>query len=180
MINVLLTNEYPLPFIFNILHECLKHLFPLNRSSDFHPHKSPSTSEDGDRIQFFNILYVPGISDRFVPLVRNLKIVLSHTSLNKLKNYIRVHKDPLPNNLRSNVVNKILCSDCDASYVGQTRRLLKTRIAEHHSHINKNSAQHSVITDHGFIGHEFAWDDVIVLDEELSYGKRLMSEMIFI
>jgi len=75
---------------------------------------------------------------------------------------------------------KISCNDCNASYVGQTTRLLKTRIAEHRNHIRRNTNQHSVITDHRLNNHEFAWDKVEVLDEERIYRKRLMSEMIFI
>lgn len=78
------------------------------------------------------------------------------------------------------MVYKIPCGDCDASYVGQTKRLLKTRISEHRNHINRSGAQHSVITDHRLMGHEFAWDSVTILDEEHYYYRRLMSEMIFI
>jgi len=33
----------------------------------------------------------------------------------------------------------LIIKDCDASYVGQTGRLLKTRISEHQSHIRRNN-----------------------------------------
>jgi len=55
--------------------------------------------------------------------------------MNKLSGLIRVHKDTLPNSSKKNVVYKITCKDCDASYVGQTGRKLNTRITEHHNHI---------------------------------------------
>jgi len=42
-----------------------------------------------------------------------------------------VIKDKLPQWSHTNVVYKIECKDCDASYVGQTSRMLKTRIKEH-------------------------------------------------
>ncbi|KMQ83069.1 hypothetical protein RF55_21023 [Lasius niger] len=129
---------------------------------------------------FFNIPYVPRISERFKHVARDLQIKLSYTGMNKLREFIRVHKDTLPNELRSNVVYKISCKDCNASYVGQTSRLLKTRIAEHRNHINRRTTQHSVITDHRLNNHEFTWDNVEVLDEEHIYWKRLISEMIFI
>jgi len=32
------------------------------------------------------------------------------------------------------VVYKLCCKNCDASYVGQTSRQLKTRISEHRNH----------------------------------------------
>jgi len=63
--------------------------------------------------------------------------------------------------------------------VGQTKRTLNTRVGEHRNHIRRNSAQISVITDHRLqLNHEFDWDDVRVLDEEMNYKKRLISEMI--
>jgi len=53
----------------------------------------------------------------------------------------------LPNSSQMNVVYKLNCMDCNASYVGQTGRLLKTRIAEHKNHINSKTTAHSLITD---------------------------------
>jgi len=51
---------------------------------------------------------------------------LTYVGINKLNTFIRAQKDKLPT-LHSNVVYKINCQNCDASYVGQTKRLLKTR-----------------------------------------------------
>ncbi|KMQ83530.1 hypothetical protein RF55_19764 [Lasius niger] len=85
--------------------------------------------------------------------------------MNKLTRFIRVQKDNLQNEKHNNVVYKIPCKNCNASYVGQTSRLLKTRINEHKNHIRRNTTQHSV-TDHRLENHEFAWDKVEVLDEE--------------
>jgi len=45
------------------------------------------------------------------------------------------------------VVYKINCCDCDASYVKQTGTKLKTRLSEHQKHIVKHPP-HSMITDH--------------------------------
>jgi len=65
--------------------------------------------------------------------------------------------------------------------VGQTKRLLKDRISEHRNHINRNSNQLSVITNHRQnFNHDFDWNNVKVLDEETNYKKRLISEMIHI
>ncbi|KYN40760.1 hypothetical protein ALC56_04838 [Trachymyrmex septentrionalis] len=38
-----------------------------------------------------------------------------------------------------NIIYKIDCKDCDASYVEQTSRCLKTHISEHRNHINRNT-----------------------------------------
>jgi len=42
------------------------------------------------------------------------------------------------------VIYKINRKKCAAPYVGQTGRLLKSRISEYRNHINRNTTQHSV------------------------------------
>jgi len=104
-----------------------------------------------------------------------------YSCYNKLSKFIKVHKDVLPPSSRTNVVYRIDCLDCEASYVGQTKRTLNTRVGEHRSHVRRNSTQNSVITDHRLnFRHEFDWDNAKILDEEMNYNKRLISEMIFI
>jgi len=54
-------------------------------------------------------------------------------------------------------------------------------VNEHRSHIRRNSTQLSVITDYRLKSkHEFDWDNAKVLDKEMNYNKRLISEMIYI
>ena len=120
------------------------------------------------------------ISDKFKHIMKNTNITMSYTGMAKLNRFIKVQKDKLTNNQLSNVIYKIPCADCDASYVGQTRRLLSTRLKEHRSHISRNTSQKSVITNHRLMGHEFKWEEVEVLDREPVLNKRLTSEMIFI
>jgi len=112
-------------------------------------------------------------------MVKNISFCkLVFSCIDKLNKFIKVQKDILPTLSRPNVVDKINCLNCDASYVGQTKRILSTRIGEH---IRRNFTQSSVITDHRLLfTHEFDWDSVKVLDEEMNYKKRLISEMIHI
>jgi len=45
-------------------------------------------------------------------------------------------------------------------------------VNEHRGHIRRNSAQRSVITDHKLKSkHEFDWDNVKDLDEEMNHNK---------
>ncbi|EZA53495.1 hypothetical protein X777_07300, partial [Ooceraea biroi] len=56
---------------------------------------------------------------------------------------------------------------------------LHTRVNEHKRDILKRGGSPSVISDHRLTsGHEFKWNDVQILDEESSYKKRLVSEMV--
>jgi len=43
------------------------------------------------------------------------------------------HKEKSDFNIKNSVVYKICCKNCDASYVGQTKRQLQTRIKEHNN-----------------------------------------------
>jgi len=104
---------------------------------------------------------------------------VAYYGVNKLRNIIKAHKDPLPNLCKKNVVYKLNCNNCEATYVGQTKRQLKTRIVEHRNHIKRNTSIHSVITDHRIIS-EFDWDNVEILNVERNLNKRLISEMISI
>ncbi|KAG5307112.1 PAX9 protein, partial [Acromyrmex insinuator] len=86
-------------------------------------------------------------------------------------------KDDLEHVQNQNVVYRISCEDCDASYVDQTKRQLKTRLHEHVSDINISSKSPSVISNHHIEeNHNFKWDKVEILDVEPSYNKRLISE----
>ena len=77
---------------------------------------------------------------------------------------------------KSNVVYKISCKSCDASYVGQ----LRSRITEHENYIRWNTFTRNIIKEHWLQeGYDFDWDNVTRLEETL-YKKRWISEMIFI
>jgi len=79
------------------------------------------------------------------------------------------------------VVYKILCNNCDASYVGQTKRQLKTRINEHVKNIKIEESKHSVISKHMLENNQsFDWQNIKILDFEPNYHKRIVSEMIHI
>jgi len=79
------------------------------------------------------------------------------------------------------VVYKISCHDCEASYIGQTKRQLRTRINEYNSDIRKKNGSPSIISEHWLNhNHDFEWDKVEIINNEPSYRKRLISEMIYI
>jgi len=143
---------------------------------------TPNEKEENSRFSYFIIPYVSCISKKFIQFFKNITFSkLAFSCYNKLNKFIRVHKDVLPVSSRSNVVYRINYLDCDASYVGQIKRTVNTRVNEHKSHIRRNSTQLSVIIDHRQkFGHEFDWDNVKILDVESNYNKRFISEMIYI
>jgi len=77
---------------------------------------------------WFTIPYIPIVSEKLRKAITDLD--KSYFSLNKLEYIIKGHKDALPMFCAKNVVYNISCNDCDAFYVGQISRQLKTRIKE--------------------------------------------------
>jgi len=131
--------------------------------------------------KFVVLPYINGISELISSTIDKTKYITGFRVLNSLGRFIKVHKDT--NNLHSNnnVVYKISCKDCDASYVGQTKRQLKTRIKEHCNNYKLLSSNPSVITEHMLnYSHAFDWNNVKILDTEANYFKRLVSEILHI
>jgi len=153
VIKILLDNGYPLDLIFSTIRRRLH-----SRIN----HKLHSRNELENILPYFVIPYVSSIAKKFIKFFKNISFCkLSFSCHDKLNKFIKVHKDILPIHSRSNVVYKINCLNFDASYVGQTKRILNTRIVEHRNHIRRDTAQISVITDYRLqSNHEFDWDGI--------------------
>lgn len=120
------------------------------------------------------------MSNRFKFLAKKYGFRMAHTIHNKLNCFIQRHKDAVDKFSQSDIVYKISCCDCDATYVGQTKRQLRTRVEEHKNSVRRGCANF-VISDHCIsFSHNFNWDGVEVCDIEHSYKNRLISEMISI
>jgi len=97
---------------------------------------------------FLVIPYVKPISERISSIFYKSDILVGFHCLNKLNRVIKVQKDSNQPSKSSNVVYKINCKDCDASYVGQTKRQLNTRIKEHINNVRLDPSKHSVVSEH--------------------------------
>ena len=98
-----------------------------------------------------------------------------------MNTFIKTGKDPLLKNDHRGVVYKINCVNCESSYIGQTKRKLKTRIKEHKADIRKPTSEISVVSRHQLNEmHELDWDNIRILDTEQSLMKRRIFEMIHI
>ncbi|KYN38925.1 hypothetical protein ALC56_06685, partial [Trachymyrmex septentrionalis] len=178
IINILLLNDYPLEFIIDSINQRIKNLI---RKKHYVHNVVTDNDVTKESTSWLTMPFIPHHTEKFRTLRKNKgDIRVAFHSPNKMSKYIRVQKDTCPRTSKNNVY-KILCNNCDASYVGQTGRKLKTRIAEHRNHIRYKTSARSVITEHRLLhDHDFQWDDVQILDEEPSYRKRLILEMLHI
>ncbi|KYN30074.1 hypothetical protein ALC57_00467 [Trachymyrmex cornetzi] len=121
-INIFLENVYPLDFIFSTIRKRLNyHIYYNNNNTDINLNKKIKATQ-----KYFTVPYVKDISESFLPIAFKLGCKLSYTIPNSLKNYIKRGKDQLDSLSHQGVVYKIFCEDCEASYVGQTKRRLKS------------------------------------------------------
>ena len=73
------------------------------------------------------------------------------------------------------VVYHLKCKNCDATYVGETKRQLSVRIEEHKKKLDSVISEHCMENNHFF---DFA--GVSVLDREKNWNRRRISEMLHI
>lgn len=97
-----------------------------------------------------------------------------------LSSVIKRGKDVLSPCDQTNVVYKISCRNCPASYVGQTKRCLGTRIAEHRRASTKPQLDTPIFKHILETDHSFNFEKPEVLDIEVNYFRRTTSEMIHI
>jgi len=122
LISVLLENDYSFKFIFDNTNNHFKSL--INKQTM--KQKSTNLPTPITNPFWFIISFILSIFEKF----NSSEIRVFFFSLNKLHKFIKVHKDPLPHNSKNSIVYRISCDEnCDASYVGQTDRQLKTRIS---------------------------------------------------
>ena len=120
--------------------------------------------------KFFTIPFIPFLSEKIKTFFKRL-LNMAYKGINNLRGFIRSHKDVHPKLSHTDVVYKIDCWDCKASYVGQTDRCLKIRINELKNHINWNTTQPSVITEHKIISMILV-GKMSILDEDSRRRKR--------
>ncbi|KYN11963.1 hypothetical protein ALC57_15856 [Trachymyrmex cornetzi] len=166
IVNTFLDNNYPIEFIFRVIHSRVKYLIHKGISKQ----NNSDIEDETEKKSWFTVPYLPQISEKFQNIMKVLRYILEFLrdlSLCKL-NY------------------KIQCRDCDAIYVGQTRRLLKTRTKEHRNHINRKTSNESMITQHTQShnmlehSHDFEWEDIKILNIERKLSKRLISKILHV
>jgi len=186
IIKILLNNGYPLPYIFSNINKRIKHILDnsydnTSNNKNKNKNKNNKKKDKNNTKYYIKVPFIKNVTPKILSISNKHNFNTIFTMNNKLSNIIKTGKDKIEKWKGSNVVYKINCEDCDASYVGQTKRQLQTRINEHRMDINKRSGNHSVISLHQLTNnHKFDWNNVRILDREQSYYNRITSEMIHI
>ena len=84
-------------------------------------------------------------------------------------------KNPRPPLLKKGVVP---CMDCNRSYIGETGRNLKKRLAEHKAAVKRGDVKNGIAVHAWEHQHRVDWDEASVLTQEPRYWKRRVLEAV--
>ena len=181
LISSLLNNGYPLQMLFKIIQDRIiilsnKYNFEIINNMD-----QNFDDESTKKTNYFIIPFLKKTSNKFKGILKKYNLQPVYKPLNSLNKFITLGKDKISKDDQSGVVYKIDCKECNNTYVGQTKRKLKTRLKEHINDIKKPVESLSVISNHQISdGHVMDWNNTEILDFEQSFFKRSISEMIYI
>lgn len=131
--------------------------------------------------KYFSIPYIKEVTPKISKILKNEKsIKLAHKSIKTVNQLFSKIKDKVEDDMKSNVVYKIQCNDCEGVYIGQTSRNLKHRITSHRSDIRLGKDSCSLATHCLENQHSPNYNDTKVLTTERNTFKRNFLEMVFI
>ncbi|BHF79738.1 hypothetical protein SprV_0702286100 [Sparganum proliferum] len=109
------------------------------------------------------IPYIKNVSEAVSRLLAPLGVEVGHGPEATMRRQVMRPKDPLLRQETSEVVYRIWCSCGQGDYVGETGRLLLTRIAEHVAAVRRNDAKYQVAAHSTRHGHTFKFDEAEIL-----------------
>ena len=90
-------------------------------------------------------------------------------------------KDTIPFEKKKGVVYEIRCSECPASYIGETACSLITRKKEHERNTRLAQVEMSAVAEHVWLNdHKIHWAETSILDSEANFRSRRVKEAIWI
>ena len=130
---------------------------------------------------FTSIPYVQGTSEKIRRVLNEAGVKVAMKPIHTIGRILPSPKDQLTLEEKSCLVYQVPCFDCDFVYIGQIKRNLKSRLAEHKLAIRNQEPEKSALCEHSIqFDHLINWNNSKVLKTEAHYSKRLTSEAWFI
>ena len=104
------------------------------------------------------IPYIKGISEKISRILQPFNIRVAHKPMITLRQLLTNIKDKDEPRNRQGAVYKINCSDCHASYIGETSRYLTNRLTEHKRATRKGDVNNHIAEHHRLTNHTIDWD----------------------
>ena len=154
---VMLINEYPIGF--------------LKRCRILKPKEKNDDEEHGPLAAAKVPYYVEGLGEGIRRILKDYNIRTVFKTIDNLGRILTKVKDPAPLEERPGVIYKIRCI-CGDFYVGETKRMLATRLKEHKAACRLGAFERSAVAEHAWQeGHEIDidWNDMEILDTARDY-----------
>ena len=128
-------------------------------------------------VRRINLLYIQGISEQLQRTLSQHNITSTFYTTTTLCKILPSPKDPVPTAKKHNIIYKLDCKDCDAAYIGESKRAYQTRIGEHISAVRKADTKRYETADHCWkFNHDFNWTENKILGHELNTTTRKIKE----
>jgi len=122
------------------------------------------------------IPYIKGTSETISRILQRYNILAAQKPTTTLRNSLTNVKDRDKPNNKDGAVYKIKCSDCQASYIGETGRNLNARLTEHKRTTRNGDANNHIAVHHQLTNHNIDWDSAQCLTYSTNYFQRLTLE----
>ena len=120
-----------------------------------------------------------GTSETIARILQPYNIRVAHKPITTLRHLLTNVKDKDEPNNRQGAVYKIKCSDCQASYIGETGRNLKTRLTEHKRATRNGDVNNHIAEHHRLTNHTIDWDSAQCVTYSTNYFQPLTLESCF-
>ena len=124
--------------------------------------------------------YCQGTSEKLRRIFRKSDIQAVFKPHMNLRRMLFHPKDKVDKLKKCGCVYEVNCLNCPSKYIGQTGRMLATRINEHKTAVRKGSTSSGISEHTNKTGHMIDWDNISVKDTESRDTSRLIREAIHI
>ena len=119
-----------------------------------------------------------GLSEKLERIFAPLGIRSIFTSVRTLKRTLMRVKSRIPDDKRGGVVYQIPCNNCDHLYTGESKRTLKTRVAEYRRAVQKSDPNNGIVVYVAKSHHSIDWKEAMVVKSVQGYWERRTMEAI--
>ena len=138
-------NQYPSSFFNPIIQETLRKIetTAAEHNSTTTPQQQAPDNEPSTPKHMLKVQYRGSATDKYVKTLFEVKApVIPVITIRKIRTFVSTFKSKIPDDIVSRVVYRIECPSCQACYVGQTDRHVRTRFGEHKTKRNEPVRKH--------------------------------------
>lgn len=144
-----MSNGYPKKIIIKVINNTInKHntsiytdtFLKSNLNNSYRSLVSQDNLAFQDIPQFLSLPFHHRLFKPFRNIFEDIPLKLVFSSTNSLNSHFTRLKSQTPKNKISNVVYKVKCADCQATYIGETCQYIGNRMYQHNYHIKNKTA----------------------------------------